>query len=302
MGRGINLQDKDIHDDKWLEGYARKASKNIEELWINYFQWPIPTPNGVAAGDVTGDGKLEVAACSDDHFLKLFSHDGREIWKKDLFDAVIFCKIADVDGDGKNEVICGGADKTFHVFDETGKEKWNKKIRKWFYCAEIADINDDGLPEVLTGTRDRNLYCLNGKNGEELWKVEADLYVKYCRVIKDYIIMGADDGTFRALNARGEERWLHEFEDRVTACGLALQQGAFISCAGCEDGTLKIFDEKGVESWSFSFRGPVSACEIVDFTQDGNVEIIACSKDAQLIVFNQKGKTILKILEPDEIT
>jgi len=110
-------------------------------------QFEFATPSGMsvnclAAGDVRGTGKTDVAAGSDDRCVYLLDADGQLLWKTEpvpdsagaLGDArqdpgrkIILLSLLDADGDGKQEVYAGTNLKTNtcgqHIcLDHTGKQ------------------------------------------------------------------------------------------------------------------------------------------------------------------------------------
>ena len=101
--------------------------------------WPVTVGRNVtsspAVGDVTGDGRPEVAFVAEDGMLYVFGSDGRQLWRRCAGNDVTLppndgtvtygseCpvlhaspSIADVYGDGRQEVVVGGEQWT-HVFD-----------------------------------------------------------------------------------------------------------------------------------------------------------------------------------------
>ncbi|MHA1784706.1 MAG: hypothetical protein ACTSVY_10730 [Candidatus Helarchaeota archaeon] len=300
MPRGIELDDSVIFDKLWEEKREKeKKSKNIVQLWVNMFQWPIPV-NGIAIDDLTGDGYLEIAGVSDDHFLKIFNHEGKELWKKDLFDAVIFTKIGKLSSKENNDVLVGGADKKLHVFDKNGNEIWHKDSKKWWYNAKIIDINNDGFNEVIAGSRDRYLYCLTGKTGLEIWKHGFDAYIKHLDAIDNIIAAASDDGTLNVFNNKGNVIFSDELDERIMYCKMLKNNNKIYLSVASAEGEFKVYDldnnkillEKELDEKLTSFL----------FTDKlkGILSIIYGDENADLCIMNMEGKKLWEISTVEE--
>ncbi|NHI91103.1 MAG: hypothetical protein EAX96_01285 [Candidatus Lokiarchaeota archaeon] len=300
MVRGKEIDDSFIFDDLWEKKMEKeKISKNLTQIWVTMFQWPIPI-NGLAVGDLTGDGFLEIAGVSDDHFLRVFNHTGKELWKKDLFDAVIFSKIGNLISKEDNNVLVGGADKLLHVFDKDGNEVWNKKSRKWWYNAKIIDINKDGVNEIIAGSRDRSLYCLNGKTGEEIWLHEFDAYIKYLDAIDNMVAAAADDGIVKIFDEKGTEKFSDELNERVLYCEILKHDNINYLGVASAEGEFKIYNiddnkiifEKEIEEiiTSFKFTNKIK----------NQLSVLLGDNNAFLYNMNIKGDKLWEISTEEE--
>ena len=129
----------------------------------------------VAAGDVDGDGAIEIitgAGYGGGPHVKVFSKDGQlkqEFFAYGLnFRGGVNVASADINGDGKAEIITGaGLGGGPHVRIFNGQ---NKVIGQWFaYDAKTrfgvkvtaADVDGDNVPEVIG--LNNNIFMANGK-------------------------------------------------------------------------------------------------------------------------------------------
>jgi len=298
--RGKHIDESFIFDDVWEDKRKKEIkSKNIKQIWINMFQWPIPI-NGLAVKDLTGDGNLEVAGVSDDHFLKIFDHQGKELWKKDLYDGLSFVRIEKIISQTNNDVIVGGADKKLHVFDKDGNEIWDKLSKKWWYNAKVADINKDGEYEVIAGCRDRFLYVLKGKTGEEIWKHKFDAYIKYLDVADNLIAATADDGILKIFDEKGNEIYSDELNEIIIYCEFVkIKEKLYLGVASGE-GEFKIYNvnekkivlEKDLDEKITSFK--------ITNLLSSDLDIIYGDRTAKVYLMNINGEKIWEISTGEE--
>ena len=300
MVRGKEIDESFIFDGLWEEKREKEIeSKNINQLWVNTFQWPIPF-NGLSVGDLNGDGFLEIAGVSDDHFLKIFNYKGEELWKKDLFDGLSFVKIDKITSYNVNNVIVGGADKKLHVFDKDGNEIWNKVAKKWWYNAKIIDLTKSGEFEVIAGCRDRFLYCLKGTTGEEIWKLKFDAYIKFLDVFDNLIAAAADDGIIKILDQDGNIIYEDELNEIIIYCEFVkIQDKLFLGVASGE-GEFKIYDvHKNKILFEKEIDEKITSFKITGLISD-ELLIIYGDNQAKLYLMKLNGEKIWEISTIEE--
>jgi len=141
-------------------------------MFLNRFNESIEPPDagGMAIGDLTGDGKNEIAATWYTTVYKWIGGKYRIIG----FNPYIFwngggnadCYIGDCDNDGQNELIMSGG-STWHGTGEMAEIvifKWNGwrlvKVAEWndpgvngyVYMAGLGDVDYDGENEIVCGS------------------------------------------------------------------------------------------------------------------------------------------------------
>lgn len=128
---------------------------------------PLPAPGGFAIGDITGDGKNEIAATWYSAIYKYIDGKYRLIglnpWIFNHHGGSGECVIGDCDNDGRNEVIlCGGGGLPSNPVPEIVMFKWNgfqlvktavydNPVYGYAYIAGIGDTDYDGENEIVCG-------------------------------------------------------------------------------------------------------------------------------------------------------
>lgn len=95
----------------------RLEGSSLAPLWTREVGEEV---HAVAAVDVDGDGKPEVAAGSDCFYLYLFDENGTERWRRNLQAPVRRLFAADVNRDGALEIVAGCEDGSVWVLDGDG--------------------------------------------------------------------------------------------------------------------------------------------------------------------------------------
>ncbi len=154
----------------------------------------ISVSEAVAAGDVTGDSKLEVAAVSDGDSLYLYDASGnlQSGFPIDLGGTVTMGPIiADMDNDGDNEIVIServnGYLKIINgdgslMLDMTVGEQIRSELT-------VADLNGDNHLEIIFGTMSKKLHAIQ-IDGTEL----SGYPITYASQIDKGVAVGDVDG------------------------------------------------------------------------------------------------------------
>ena len=118
---------------------------------------------GLAAGDIDGDGMVEIVAHARDGSVKAYEHTGEFKWQSPALDNPGFPEggypaIADLDADGTPEVILGR-----YILRNDGTIRGTGAHGNAFELSFAADIDLDGLQEVVVGN------ALYDADGNALW-------------------------------------------------------------------------------------------------------------------------------------
>lgn len=139
--------------------------KDFNQLWY----YPGNTGHSLLPFDFDGDGKDELV-----NNYSLISHDGKEIWRKNLPDHVDTHWVADINGDGEQEIILGGSDT--YAFDFEGNQLFRNRdtvepqqILVGEYRVDSNGLELAGLDRVNRGNPGQDGMFLFTSKGETLY-------------------------------------------------------------------------------------------------------------------------------------
>jgi hypothetical protein len=137
--------------DNYGPGVLRAMSGDGTKEVLNVAGAEVCGHSGLAAGDIDGDGQVEIVAITVDFAVKVFEHDGTPKWKTPSYGIdVVHCgaypSIADLDADGTPEIVVGAV-----ILNADGTERGVGDHGKGHYISVPADIDEDGVQEVLAG-------------------------------------------------------------------------------------------------------------------------------------------------------
>lgn len=126
--------------------------------------WEFGTESEVGGSCSTANGNIFFG--TDKGQFYCLDSSGSMVWKKEL-GAHIWATPALIDeGDFKFVIIPSGYDKMVRcLYQDNGEEVWTYRTENWNYSSPAI-----GGKYVFFGSDDQNLYCLNWKTGQEVWK------------------------------------------------------------------------------------------------------------------------------------
>lgn len=142
--------------------------------------YPNNYAEGVAVGDIDGDGKAEIVTNWLGVLYAYNAETGSLKAQSSIFasgDTQGACVIADVDHDGVNEIVqLASATHTVSVFDATTTAialKWKKQYAGYLRYSHdaVADLDQDGQLEILFSIDSDRMYVLCASDGSEKWSV-----------------------------------------------------------------------------------------------------------------------------------
>ncbi|HRQ30958.1 MAG TPA: FG-GAP-like repeat-containing protein [Saprospiraceae bacterium] len=283
-----------------------------------------------AAGDIDGDGKLEIVfGCyrNDGNIYALNAEDGSLLWKYDATapgsdqgcnDVAIL--IFDTDKDGQPEVIVPSScnARTFCFNGSDGSLKWVTNTRGSDSPPVIVDFGN-GL-EVLHGEFTGWVRSINALTGSTNWdfQVQNNSWVQTAPTILDVQNDGELDfvvGTWAFNSAdnhisayRGKDRsllWKKQIDDVIyhgSAIGDLDEDGFDEVILGSWNDTLYCLDSRnGMTKWTYflgQYYTPYGPAVIADMDDDGICEVVV-SNWYTISVLNSDGSLKWKYNDPD---
>lgn len=289
-----------------------------EKIWTVDTQ--APSYGSAAAGDIDGDGKLEIVFgtyFNDEHLYAVNAEDGTILWKVKSDGGPLDASVAivDLDGDKKPEILTGDSSTgKFFCFDGAGKEKWSiKLLNSTDAPPAVADLDGDGVVEIVVGTmwkRNRmgDVAVYRADNQKLVWsrEVKGCVQSEACLVDLDGdkildVIVGSwrGDSSIHAFSGKdGKDLWT--FETSTERDNYGMYHG--VSCDGeriafgtCDTkaGTLYVLDTKGKLLWKDATNEYLFApTTMVDLDGDRKREIVAIGSTTR--AYQADGKLLWK--------
>jgi hypothetical protein len=133
---------------------------------------PFPWAHGAAAGDIDGDGDIDLAGASCGSSIAWFENDGNNIFTKHTLTGSLGCpvsvEIADIDNDGHMDIVseAWGSSK-ISWWKNDGNQVFTAKVicdtlvNPSGLC--VADLNHDSFPDVMVGSYSHKLDWFENK-------------------------------------------------------------------------------------------------------------------------------------------
>ena len=207
--------------------YLLDAAGNV--LW----QFKAARPMNNAA--VARDGSL-VAATSDDLSVYALDAQGNLLWQEELGIGV---KAVDIYGSAdKARVVVGSDDGLITIYSRTGKAL----LKTWLdYSVRSVSVSANGA-RILAGASDGSATLLNGSNGSELWRFEAEDAITGVSLAADgsSALVGSEDGSAYLLG--GDGALTHRFKQEAEVLSVALAGDGSRMAVGDVSGAARNYD------------------------------------------------------------
>ena len=197
--------------------------------------WQFKAARPMNNAAVARDGSL-VAATSDDLSVYALDGEGNLLWQEALGIGV---QAVDIYGSGeKTRVVVGSNDGLITIYSRTGKPL----LETWLdYSVRAVSVSATGA-RILAGASDGSAMLLNGANGSELWRFEAEDAITGVSLAADgsSALVGSEDGSAYLLG--GDGALTHRFKQQSEVLSVALAGDGSRLAVGDVSGAAKNYD------------------------------------------------------------
>ena len=197
--------------------------------------WQFKAARPMNNAAVARDGSL-VAATSDDLSVYALDGEGNLLWQEALGIGV---QAVDIYGTGeKARVVVGSNDGLITIYSRTGKPL----LETWLdYSVRAVSVSATGA-RILAGASDGSAMLLNGSNGSELWRFEAEDAITGVSLAADgsSALVGSEDGSAYLLG--GDGALTHRFKQESEVLSVALAGDGSRLAVGDVSGAAKNYD------------------------------------------------------------
>ncbi|MDX9858591.1 MAG: PQQ-binding-like beta-propeller repeat protein [candidate division Zixibacteria bacterium] len=279
-------------------------------------------PRGLAFGDVTGEGDLDIVAATYDRVQVLSAIDGSKIWYYSVGGTIVKTAVADLDGNDTLDVIAaGGADfagtppnpvrSVWALKTSVSPVLWEFPFGEYGNAVAVGDLNGDEFADVATVCSvDDNAWAINGKDGSELWHWTGTENL-YAVTIGDFnddgyddVAVGGADDMVTALSAiDGSILWqfttpTNQIYRNCLASADLDGDGAMDVIAGSDDSRVyAIKGTSGAELWSRDVGTQVGEIELADMNGTGPIDVVVAvesgTEGEKMVVLDGSDGSIL---------
>ncbi|TXT63115.1 MAG: hypothetical protein BAJALOKI3v1_430011 [Promethearchaeota archaeon] len=229
-------------------------------------------------------------------------------WTYDAPEAILACDI--ITCHDKIYLVFGGHDRHLYIMNENKEIINSMRFDGWLRCIYTADIDGDGCEEILAGTGDGNFLVVKYIE-EDAKMIGVKHYITDGKILcctagditrnGEYeLIFGGDNNklVIFANFARDSPQFVQYYESWVTSCTIGVLNPKLIKSAilglviGTKNGLLQLIhieDQNLKILWHRDLDSKINDLSIADINHDGTNEIITCSDDSNIRVFNSEG-------------
>ncbi len=197
--------------------------------------WQFKAARPMNNAAVASDGSL-VAATSNDLSVYALDQAGNLLWQEELGIGV---QAVDIYGSGeKARVVLGSDDGLVTIYSREGRQLLQAGLD---YNVRSVSVSRNGA-RILAGSIDGSAILLNGANGNELWRFEAEDTINSVALAGDgsSALVGSKDGSAYLLGADGALR--HQFRQDSEVLSVALAGDASRLMVGTVAGASRTYD------------------------------------------------------------
>ena len=197
--------------------------------------WQFKAARPMNHSAVARDGSL-VAATSDDLTVYVLDGEGNLVWLEELGIGV---QAVDIYGSGEQaRVVVGSYDGLITIYSRTGKALLQAGLD---YRVQSVSVTPNGT-RILAGSVDGSAILLNGANGNEIWRFEAEDAIVSVALSADGLsaLVGSEDGSAYLLANDGS--LTHRFRQEADVLSVALAGDGSRLAIGTVAGAARYYD------------------------------------------------------------
>ncbi|TMC23285.1 MAG: hypothetical protein E6J34_03250 [Chloroflexi bacterium] len=286
-----------------LQGLLRLGLAVVTELW---FHTTDDWVTSVHAGDIDGDGDLEVLIGSrDGSVTALTSKKGAVKWREteqqEEWIGTVYC-IDNVRAADRTRVVIGSRNNKVIALDETGKRLWLYNTGQVVRRVRVLDVNGDGKLEVIVGSEDFCVHALSCDTGELLWKYPTNGWIRAVYSIdldgdgELETLATSGDKYLYVLDSNGKLKWRRYIGSKVHSLfAIDLDKDGEIEILiGSDAKDLCALTPDGQKKWEFEPENRIHSINVADLNNDGRLEVIAASEDEHIYFLDDHGNLLWK--------
>jgi len=239
-------------------------------------------------------------------------------WQFEAPEAILACSILNCNE--KSYLVFGGHDKNLYLMNHNRKIVDSIEFDGWVRCIDTKDIDGDGCDEILSGTGDGNFLVLKVDHKDEKLFGLKHYITKgkiLCCAAEDItrngqyeLIFGGDNNKLVIFKNFSSEnpQFIQHYESWVTACDIGLLRISVFEkpimglLIGTKNGLLQLLhieDENLRIFWHDYIGSKINDIKIGDVNNNGFNEIIICSDDSKIRIYNSEGDLASSIIIPE---
>jgi len=270
-----------------------------------------------SCGDIDGDGKVEIVACTTFGRVAALSPEGKPKWTRELghdFSDMANVVLSPRAGERGLDVLVGCKDGYLFCLDGAGKQRWAFRIAEPGHISSpaAADLNGDGQIEFVSGIDAQRVIAVTA-DGHLLWEFEhPEEFGREFAVVADadrngvpeiYILRaGATSMVFALDGPTGKLRWSQPLEAKCY-CAVTVADingdGQDEVLAGTKFGTVHAYTNAGQPLWTAQVggNGIFTSPAVADVDGNGALEIVVGVRQSDingnsLFVLDTAGKVL----------